>query len=44
MRLLGVERVKQLGLQHINTRALEQQIYDGPSNLNKFSLWVSSKL
>ncbi|KAJ5937271.1 FMN-dependent dehydrogenase-domain-containing protein [Penicillium verhagenii] len=33
MRLLGVERVDQLGMQHINTRLLEQQIFDGPSNL-----------
>lgn len=31
MRLLGVERVDQLGMQHINTRAVERDIYDGPS-------------
>ncbi|KAJ6095653.1 hypothetical protein N7486_006399 [Penicillium sp. IBT 16267x] len=33
MRLLGVERLEQLGMQHINTRLVEQQIFDGPSNL-----------
>ena len=31
MRLLGVERVDQLGMQHINARAVERDIYDdGP--------------
>ncbi|PYH89745.1 mitochondrial cytochrome b2 [Aspergillus ellipticus CBS 707.79] len=34
MRLLGVERVEDLGPQHINTRLVEQQIYDGPSGLD----------
>ncbi|KAL4786727.1 FMN-dependent dehydrogenase-domain-containing protein [Aspergillus varians] len=34
MRLLGVERVDQLGPQFINTRVVEQQIYDGPSGLD----------
>ncbi|KAL4898391.1 FMN-dependent dehydrogenase-domain-containing protein [Aspergillus ambiguus] len=34
MRLLGVERVEQLGPQHINTRLVEQQIYDGPAGLD----------
>lgn len=33
MRLLGVERVDQLGPQFVNTRALEREIYDGPANL-----------
>ncbi|KAF5863149.1 hypothetical protein ETB97_010608 [Aspergillus alliaceus] len=33
MRLLGVETVDKLGPQHINTRLLEQQVYDGPSGL-----------
>lgn len=33
MRLLGAESVQQLGLWHINTRAVERDIYDGPSNL-----------
>ena len=31
MRLLGVERTDQLGMQYINTRAVERDIYDGPS-------------
>jgi len=31
MRLLGVERVEQLGMQYINTRAVERDIWDGPS-------------
>lgn len=30
MRLLGVERVEELGMQHINTRAVERNIWDGP--------------
>lgn len=30
MRLLGVERVEDLGVQHINTRAVERDIWDGP--------------
>jgi L-lactate dehydrogenase (cytochrome) len=30
MRLLGVEKVEQLGMQYINTRAVERDIYDGP--------------
>ncbi|KAF2118908.1 L-lactate dehydrogenase [Lophiotrema nucula] len=33
MRLLGVERIDQLGMQHINTRVVERDIYDGPSRL-----------
>ncbi|KAL1967287.1 hypothetical protein VTN77DRAFT_3333 [Rasamsonia byssochlamydoides] len=35
MRLLGVEKVADLGPQHINTRIVEQQIYDGPSGLDR---------
>lgn len=31
MRLLGVERTDQLGMQYINTRHVERDIYDGPS-------------
>jgi L-lactate dehydrogenase (cytochrome) len=31
MRLLGVERVEQLGMQFINTRAVERDIWDGPA-------------
>ncbi len=33
MRLLGAEMVSELGMQHINTRVVERDIYDGPSNL-----------
>lgn len=33
MRLLGVEKVSDLGMQHVNPRQVMQQIYDGPSNL-----------
>jgi L-lactate dehydrogenase (cytochrome) len=31
MRLLGVEKVEQLGMQHVNTRAVERDIWDGPA-------------
>lgn len=31
MRLLGVEKVEQLGMQYINTRAVERDIWDGPA-------------
>ncbi|KAI9815779.1 MAG: hypothetical protein M1827_002175 [Pycnora praestabilis] len=44
MRLLGAHKIDELGPQHINTRALDQQIYDGPAGLEKFGLWVQSKL
>lgn len=47
MRLLGVERVQDLGPQHVNTRAVERDIYDGPSGLDgagNFGMWVKSKL
>ncbi|KAJ5450483.1 Hydroxyacid oxidase 2 [Penicillium daleae] len=44
MRLLGVQRLDQLGMQHINTRILEQQVYDGPSNLGPYRAQYSSKL
>ena len=33
MRLLGVERVGELGQRHVNTRRLEWDIYDGPAGL-----------
>ncbi|KAK5949766.1 hypothetical protein OHC33_009155 [Knufia fluminis] len=55
MRLLGVERVDQLGMQHVNTRAAERDIYDGPGNLGQkagegegsygnYGLWLKSKM
>lgn len=33
MRLLGVQKVEELGMQHINARAVERDIYDGPARL-----------
>lgn len=30
MRLLGVEKIEQLGMQYINARAVERDIWDGP--------------
>ncbi|KKK12419.1 hypothetical protein P175DRAFT_0501518 [Aspergillus ochraceoroseus IBT 24754] len=44
MRLLGVERVDELGPQHINTRMVEQQIYDGPSGLDSLRTSFRAKL
>ncbi|KAK0508121.1 hypothetical protein JMJ35_009205 [Cladonia borealis] len=44
MRLLGASRVADLNMQHINARALERQIYDGPAGFEKVGMWVSSKL
>ncbi|KAF2084677.1 hypothetical protein K490DRAFT_68437 [Saccharata proteae CBS 121410] len=43
MRLLGVERVEELGLQHVNTRIVERDIYDGPDGLSKPALWAMAK-
>ncbi|KAF2471364.1 L-lactate dehydrogenase [Lindgomyces ingoldianus] len=39
MRLLGVERIDQLGMQHINARAVERDIYDGPDGLERPHMW-----
>lgn len=44
MRLLGVERVEELGMQHINARAVERDVFDGPAGLEKLTMWVQSKL
>ncbi|KAI9836274.1 MAG: hypothetical protein M1819_001611 [Sarea resinae] len=44
MRLLGAQTVDELGLQHVNTRAVEQQIYDGPDGLERPRLWIQPKL
>ena len=43
MRLLGVERVEQLGPQHVNTTVVERELYDGPG-LSKWGLWLKSKM
>ncbi|KAF2271913.1 mitochondrial cytochrome-like protein b2 [Westerdykella ornata] len=40
MRLLGVKNVDELGMQHINARAVERDIYDGPDNLAKATLSI----
>ncbi|KAI0175576.1 FMN-dependent dehydrogenase-domain-containing protein [Hypoxylon sp. FL1284] len=44
MRLLGVEKVSQLGPKHINSRKVERDIYDGESGMS--GLWdkVKSRL
>jgi len=44
MRLLGVEKVSDLGMKHINTRAVERDIYDGNAGLEKLGLWVKANL
>ena len=48
-RLLGAAKVTDLGPLHINTRAVERDIYDGPANLPGIEgamkgLWVKAKL
>ncbi|KAJ6132123.1 Aldolase-type TIM barrel [Penicillium samsonianum] len=44
MRLLGVKNIDELGKQHINTRLVEKQIYDGPSGLEACRTNCRSKL
>ncbi|KAI2613884.1 FMN-dependent dehydrogenase-domain-containing protein [Hypoxylon fragiforme] len=46
MRLLGVEKVSELGPRHINSRKVERDIFDGGAGLENFGLWdkVRSKL
>ncbi|KAI1773991.1 FMN-dependent dehydrogenase-domain-containing protein [Hypoxylon cercidicola] len=46
MRLLGVEKVSQLGPRHINSRKVERDIFDGEAGLETFGLWdkITSKL
>ncbi|RDW67695.1 hypothetical protein BP6252_09091 [Coleophoma cylindrospora] len=44
MRLLGVEKVSELGPKYINSRAVERDIYDGNAGLEKLGLWVKSNL
>ncbi|KAI9053398.1 hypothetical protein LZ554_002357 [Drepanopeziza brunnea f. sp. 'monogermtubi'] len=44
MRLLGVERVSDLGAKNINPRAVERDIYDGHAGLEKLGLWVKANL
>ncbi|KAI1176665.1 FMN-dependent dehydrogenase [Nemania sp. FL0916] len=46
MKLLGAKNISELGRQHINTRKVERDIFDGDANLETFGLWdkVKSKL
>lgn len=44
MRLLGCEKVEQLGARHVNARAVERDVYDGSAGLEKLEMWVRSKL
>lgn len=44
MRLLGVEKVSELGPKHINSRAVERDVYDGHAGLEKLGLWVKANL
>ncbi|KAL4796156.1 FMN-dependent dehydrogenase-domain-containing protein [Aspergillus venezuelensis] len=44
MRLLGVERVEELGPQYVNTRIADQQIFDGPSGLDSLRRVYRAKL
>lgn len=44
MRLLGCERVEDLGPRHVNARAVERDVYDGEAGLEKLEMWVRSKL
>jgi len=46
MRLLGCEKVSELGPQHVNARAVERDVFDGVGapGMEKLGLWVRSKL
>jgi hypothetical protein len=52
MRLLGAQSVAELGPRHLNSRAVERDLYDGPSGIdrglektvNDVGSWVKSKL
>ncbi|CAG8972400.1 hypothetical protein HYALB_00007154 [Hymenoscyphus albidus] len=44
MRLLGAEKVSDLGPRFVNSRAVERDIYDGHAGLEKLGLWVKSSL
>ncbi|OCK80169.1 putative mitochondrial cytochrome b2 [Lepidopterella palustris CBS 459.81] len=43
MRLLGVERVEQLGMHHINTRAVERDIYHDSGHTGRPGLWAKAR-
>ncbi|KAK3636627.1 hypothetical protein LTR56_014100 [Elasticomyces elasticus] len=46
MRLLGVEKVSELGQQHVNARAVERDLYEGGEIFlgQRVGMWVRSKL
>ncbi|KAM5461601.1 putative L-lactate dehydrogenase (cytochrome) [Microsporum ferrugineum] len=44
MRLLGVDKVEDLGMQHINARAVEQQLYDGGAGLDILGPRIKAKI
>lgn len=46
MRLLGCERIEELGVRHVNTRAVERDIFDGVASpaIEKTGLWARSRL
>ncbi|EEP78390.1 conserved hypothetical protein [Uncinocarpus reesii 1704] len=44
MRLLGVEKVEDLGMQHVNARAVERFIYDGPAGLDVLGTLLKAKM
>ena len=45
MRLLGVEKVSELGPQHVNARAVERDVYDGGlGSIEKLGMGAKSKL
>lgn len=43
MRLLGVEKIEELGMQYINTRSVERDIYDGPAGLERPTMWAKAR-
>lgn len=44
MRLLGVEKISELGLKHVNVRAVERDLYDGHAGLEELGGWVKANL
>ncbi|KAL8422768.1 hypothetical protein RB596_003163 [Gaeumannomyces avenae] len=44
MKLLGAQKVEDLGPQFINSRMVERDIYDGPAGLDGLHLWAKAKL
>lgn len=44
MRLLGVEKISELGPKHVNVRAVERDLYDDHAGLEKLGGWVKANL